>query len=136
MLDTPRITQTSPRITASIHMTIPRAEMPKVFGPGVGELMAALAAQGVDPAGPVFTHHLKMSPDIFDFELSVPVSRPVVAAGRVYIGSGDGRLYVLDAQTGKKLSEFDAGAGISTSPAVAGGRVVIGTQDGRLYVLG
>jgi outer membrane protein assembly factor BamB len=63
-------------------------------------------------------------------------SSPVIAAGRVYIGSGDGKLYVLDAQTGKKLSEFDAGAGISASPAVAGGKVVIGAQDGRLYVLG
>ena len=57
-------------------------------------------------------------------------------AGRVYIGSGDGRLYVLEAQTGKKLFEFDAGAGISASPAIAAGRVVIGTQDGRVYVLG
>ena len=63
-------------------------------------------------------------------------SSPAVSAGRVYIGSGDGRLYVLDAQNGTKLFEFDAGAGISASPAIAAGRVVIGTQDGRLYVLG
>ena len=63
-------------------------------------------------------------------------SSPVVAGGRVYIGSGDGRLYVLDAQTGKKISEFEAGAGFSASPAIAAGRVVIGAQDGRLYVLG
>ena len=83
MLDTPQVTRTTDQITAIIHLTIPRAEMPKVFGASVGELMAAIAAQGIEPAGPVFTHHLKMAPDIFDFELSVPVSRPVVAAGRV-----------------------------------------------------
>jgi outer membrane protein assembly factor BamB len=59
-----------------------------------------------------------------------------VAGGRVYIGSSDGRLYVLDAQSGKKLWEFDAGAGITASPAVAGGRVVIGSQDGRIYAFG
>jgi outer membrane protein assembly factor BamB len=60
----------------------------------------------------------------------------VIAGGRVYIGSSDGKLYVLDSESGKKLSEFDAGAGLTTSPAVASGRVVIGSQDGRLYVLG
>jgi outer membrane protein assembly factor BamB len=54
----------------------------------------------------------------------------------VYVGSSDGRLYVLDAQSGKKVFEFDAGSGITTSPALAGGRVVFGTQDGHLYVLG
>jgi outer membrane protein assembly factor BamB len=43
---------------------------------------------------------------------------------------------VLDAATGRKLFEFDAGAGFSASPAVAGGRVIIGAQDGRLYAFG
>ncbi len=60
--------------------------MMKAFGPAVGELMAALAAQGVEPVGAVFAHHLKMSPDIFDFELGVKVSSPVKAAGRVKPG--------------------------------------------------
>ncbi len=56
--------------------------------------------------------------------------------GRVYIGSGDGRLYVLDAASGKQIWEFDTGAGLTASPAVAAGKVVIGAQDGRLYVFG
>ena len=59
-----------------------------------------------------------------------------MAGGRVYIGSGDGRLYVLDAASGKKIWEFDTGAGLTASPAVADGKVVIGAQDGRLYVFG
>ena len=50
----------------------------------------------------------------------------MIAGGRVYVGSSDGKLYVLDLETGKKLSEFDAGSGITTSPAIAAGRVVIG----------
>ena len=83
MIDTPQITQTTAQLTAIIHLTIPREEMQNVFGPGVGELMATIAAQGIEPAGPVFTHHLKITPEIFDFELSVPVSGPVVARGRV-----------------------------------------------------
>ena len=60
--------------------------MMKVFGPAVGELMAALAAQGVEPIGAVFAHHLTMSPGIFDFELGVTVTAPVTAAGRVKPG--------------------------------------------------
>ncbi len=53
------------------------------MGPGIGELMSTLAAQGIAPVGPWFTYHLKMDPDIFDFEISVPVSQPVTAAGRI-----------------------------------------------------
>ena len=54
-------------------------EMQNVFGPAIGELMAAIAAQNLAPAGPVFAHHLKMPPDIFDFELGVPVGAPIAA---------------------------------------------------------
>ncbi len=83
MLSAPQIIQTTAQPAAVIHLTAPRHEMMKVFGPAVGELMAALAAQGVEPVGAVFAHHIKMSPEIFDFELGVKVSTPVKASGRV-----------------------------------------------------
>ena len=83
MLDTPQIIQTTNQLTAVIHLTIPREEIQNVTGPGIGELMAAIAAQGITPTGPWLSHHLKIAPDIWDFEISVPVSAPVVAAGRV-----------------------------------------------------
>ena len=86
MLATPQIIQTTAQEAAVIHLTVPRSEMMKVFGPAVGELMAALAAQGVEPVGAVFAHHLRMSPDTFDFELGVKVSSPAKAAGRVKLG--------------------------------------------------
>jgi effector-binding domain-containing protein len=86
MIATPQILQTKVQEAAVVHLTIPRVEMMKQFGPAVGELMAALAAQGVKPVGAVFAHHLKMTPDIFDFELGVKVSAPVKAAGRVKPG--------------------------------------------------
>jgi outer membrane protein assembly factor BamB len=57
----------------------------------------------------------------------------VITGGRVYIGSNDGKFYVLDLQTGAKVWEFEAGAPLSASPAVAEGALVIGSQDGRLY---
>ena len=55
---------------------------------------------------------------------------------RVYVGSSDGKLYVLEAATGRKTWEFDAGDAITASPAVAAGRVVVGAQDGRIYCFG
>ena len=86
MLTTPEIIETNIQEAAVIRLTIPRSAMMKVFGPAVSELMAALAAQGVEPVGAVFAHHLKMSPDTFDFELGVKVSAPVKSAGRVKPG--------------------------------------------------
>ncbi len=63
-------------------------------------------------------------------------SSPAIAGGRVFIGSNDGRFYVLNVNSGAKLWEFDAGAPLSASPAIANGRIVIGSQDGRLYCFG
>ncbi len=83
MIDTPRIAQTADQLTAVIRLTIPREEMRTVMGPGITELMAAVAAQGITPAGPWFTHHLRMDPATFDFEIGVPVPSAVVAVGRV-----------------------------------------------------
>ena len=63
-------------------------------------------------------------------------SSPVVAGSRVYVGSNDGKLYVLDLKTGKSVFEFEAGGPLSASPAIASGRLVIGSQDGKLFCLG
>jgi effector-binding domain-containing protein len=86
MLDTPKITQTTAQHAAVIRLTIPREEIQSVMGPAIGEVMAAVAAQGIAPAGPVFSHHFRMDPGIVDFEVGVPVAAPVSAAGRVKAG--------------------------------------------------
>jgi effector-binding domain-containing protein len=86
MIDTPQITQTTAQLTAIIHLTVPRSEIRSVMGPGIGELMAVVKAQGIGPAGPWFTHHLKMDPETFDFEICVPVTAPVATVGRVRAG--------------------------------------------------
>lgn len=83
MLDTPQIVQITAQPTAIIHLTIPRDEIQSVMGPGLGELHAAVAAQGIAVTGPWFTHHLKITPETFDFEISLPVASPVAATGRV-----------------------------------------------------
>ena len=86
MLDKPQIVQTDAHLTAIIRLTIPREEIRNVMGPGIAELIDAVAAQGIAPAGPIFSHHLRMDPDTFDFEIGAPVKAPVSAAGRVKAG--------------------------------------------------
>ncbi len=83
MIETPQITETAAQSAAVIRLTIPRAEIQHVMGPAIGEVMAAVAAQGINPAGPVFSHHLKMDPETFDFEVGVPVTGAVASAGRM-----------------------------------------------------
>src|SRR5262249_13013904 len=86
MLDTPQIVKVAVRQTAVIRLTVPRAEIVQVMGPAICEVMATVAAQGLTPAGPVFSHHFRVHPEMFDFEVGVPVASPVSAAGRVKPG--------------------------------------------------
>jgi effector-binding domain-containing protein len=86
MLDTPAITHSPAQLTAVIRFTIPRAEIRQVMGPGIGELTAAVKAQGVGPTGPWFCQHFQLDPATFDFEISVPVKSPVTPVGRVKPG--------------------------------------------------
>jgi len=82
-IDAPQISKAPERLAAVIHLTIPRSEIRSVMGPGLTEVMAAVEAQRIGPAGPWFTHHLKMNPATFDFEICVPVTAPVTPVGRV-----------------------------------------------------
>jgi effector-binding domain-containing protein len=83
MIETPKLVDTPMQLVAIVHIETPRSKMQQVMGPGIGEVMAAVKAQGIGPAGPWFAHHLKMTPDAFDFDICVPVSSPVSAVGRV-----------------------------------------------------
>ena len=86
MLETPRITESTDQLTACIPLVVPRAEIRTVMGPSIREVYAALAAQGIAPAGPWFTHHRRRPTETFDFDVCVPVATPVAATGRVKPG--------------------------------------------------
>jgi effector-binding domain-containing protein len=87
MISTPAIIETTAQEAAVIRLTVPRSAMMQQFSPAVGELLAELRAQGIEPVGGVFAHHLQMSPDTFDFELGIQVTTPVRANGRVQRGA-------------------------------------------------
>ena len=46
-------------------------------------------------------------------------SSPIVVDGRLYIGSNNGNLYTLDADTGAELWRVEVGGPVVSSPAVA-----------------
>ena len=86
MIDAPAVTTTAEQPTAVIHLTIPRSEIQKEMGPAHQELFSTLAAQGIAPTGPWFSHHFRMDPATFDFEVGVPVAKGVKPVGRVKPG--------------------------------------------------
>lgn len=63
------------------------------------------------------------------------VSTPVIAEGRVYVGSQDKNVYCLDARDGRCLWSFMTEVRIKSSVAVADGRVYVGPDDGYVYCL-
>ena len=86
MIETPAIVETAAQKTASIHLTIAKDQIQHEMGPGITEVNAAVAEQGITPTGPWFTHHFKISPVAWDFEICVPVDVTVKEAGRVKPG--------------------------------------------------
>ncbi|RZB13734.1 hypothetical protein StrepF001_42475 [Streptomyces sp. F001] len=62
-------------------------------------------------------------------------SSPAVANGIVYIGSGDGRIYALNAASGNVRWTYETGDVVWSSPTVADGIVYIGSIDHRVYAL-
>lgn len=86
MIDTPQITQSDAQLIAYIPLVIPREEIMNVMGPGIGEVMSTVAAQGITPSGPWFTHHHRIDSEGWDFEICVPVPTPVTPVGRVKPG--------------------------------------------------
>ncbi len=69
--------------------------------------------------------------DAFDLYLS----SPVVAAGTVYFGSGDGHVYALDAATGELRWKFKTGDVVHASPAWADGVLYFGSWDSYFYAV-
>ncbi|MBV9122548.1 MAG: GyrI-like domain-containing protein [Planctomycetes bacterium] len=86
MLDPLHVGESPARSAAVIRLQVPQKELPRVMGPAIQELLAALQAQGMAPAGPVFSHYLSMDAGLFDFEVGVPVAAAVAPVGRVQPG--------------------------------------------------
>ena len=64
------------------------------------------------------------------------VMHPVIADGRVFFGSSvDGKLYAVDAATGRTLWTYFTDGPIRFAPAVSGPRLFVASDDGYFYCL-
>ena len=78
-------------------------------------------------------------------DIAVAWGQPTVASGRVYVGSQNGDVYVLDAKTGCTYWTFVAGAGVRTSIIIgprkasqgvpAGHNAYFGDMNGFVYAV-
>jgi eukaryotic-like serine/threonine-protein kinase len=73
---------------------------------------------------------------LWRFQSQGPVrSSPTLAGDAVFVGSGDGNLYALDAHTGRERWRFAAGAAVSSGPAVTSDAVFFTALDGSIYAV-
>lgn len=60
-------------------------------------------------------------------------SSPAVVENRVYVSSSDGKVYCIDASTGRYITSVATGGPIFSSPAVVNGYVYVGSSDNMVY---
>jgi eukaryotic-like serine/threonine-protein kinase len=63
------------------------------------------------------------------------ISSPSLSQGVVYVGSTDGNLYAVDAQSGAQKWKFETKVRVTSSPAVDSGVVYFGSYDGKFYAI-
>jgi len=64
-----------------------------------------------------------------------PGTQPIVADGKVFIGTAMGTFHALNAESGKSAWKFKANGPILHTAGVADGKVFFGCMDGRVYAL-
>lgn len=59
----------------------------------------------------------------------------LIDRGRVFVGSGDGKIYALDAKTGSVLWSCATQGRVRSSPATDGKAIYAGSFDGKMYAI-
>jgi outer membrane protein assembly factor BamB len=60
---------------------------------------------------------------------------PLLAGNRVLVGGWDGKIWALDARSGRPLWTYQTGGAVKGGLAFSGGRVYAGSYDGHVYAL-
>ena len=61
--------------------------------------------------------------------------QPIIAGGKVFIGTMAGTLYAIDSDTGKDLWTFKTAGAILHTPAATGDKVFFGNAEGKIYAV-
>lgn len=80
---TPQLVEVAEQPTAVIRARVPMAELAAHFDRAFGTIAAALARQGVAPAGAAFARYAGPPTDVADLEVGFPVGTPIEADGDV-----------------------------------------------------
>jgi len=91
MIDPPWIEEMPEQTVAFVPITVARNQIQTVMMPGLSEIQSALSDQGIAPAGPWLTHHHYLKPEVFHFDICVPVTTAIKPQGRVTPGTLDAR---------------------------------------------
>lgn len=102
-----------------------------------------LSIRGMDSSGRYYveriTIRVSQKPDVkvaWEFHADGAIQNSPVAGNQyVYIGDNSGKVYALQAATGKKAWEFTTGGAIIASPCWANGNVYAGSTDGKIYAI-
>ncbi|MBX7207042.1 MAG: PQQ-binding-like beta-propeller repeat protein [Verrucomicrobiaceae bacterium] len=93
-------------------------------GEGVGQLSC------IDPGG---TGELAAKWTFKGLERTI--STPAAKDGLLYACDYTGRLFCLDAKTGKEYWKFDTKGHIWSSPLIVDGKIYLGNEEGELFIL-
>jgi eukaryotic-like serine/threonine-protein kinase len=73
---------------------------------------------------------------LWRYETDGPIlSSPVLADGKVFVGSNDGRVHCLNAATGEVVWTFETADAVEAPPLVIEGRVYVGSVDGSFHAI-
>lgn len=87
MLDIPSVRSLPAQHVAVVPLALAPDEVPAAMPEAIGELLRALAVQGVAPAGPLFSYHAEPPGAWWCFEVGIAVREPVASMGRVRPGA-------------------------------------------------
>ncbi|MBV9271874.1 MAG: PQQ-binding-like beta-propeller repeat protein [Candidatus Eremiobacteraeota bacterium] len=80
-------------------------------------------------------HGIKPANEMMNDPFDMFISSPAIWNETVFIGSGDGNIYALNAASGKVRWRFATGDVVHATPAIAGGVVYVGSWDRYFYAL-
>jgi len=103
-----------------------------VIGSNDGHIYA-LAGETPNPAGQLLWQY----PDPGDPPIGPVESSPAIDRfGRVYVGSNDKNIYMLDGKTGEFLDKFQTDGPVTSSPAIGPDYTIyVGSDDWNIYAL-
>jgi len=128
------IVETAPFEVAYIAAAIEAAEMRTFMRPALMELHQALADQEIATSGSWLTHHWRRPDPSFNFDICLPVARPIASVGRVRPG-------VIAAQRIIRTDYFGDYSGLPAAwgefiAAIQHGGHLIRQDFWEIYVLG